>query len=155
MKKNILYLLVLSMSTSFAFGLTPSPAFAPIKEHLERWDDIRGAWLAVAIQAIAANKQVPDRTFPEDFTPYELLSMLPVKERQDLRQMILENQRVATTNNQSTDIGMFSTMLEHTFCSRTFGRSYGDPHLKSYDRATYSFQTVGEFVFVQKKRWTI
>jgi len=67
------------MSTSIIFGQTSSPAFAPIKEHLERWDDIRGAWLAAAIQALAANKQVPDRTFPEDFTPYELLSMLPVK----------------------------------------------------------------------------
>lgn len=150
MKKNLLYLLVLSMSTSFAFGQTPSPAFAPIQEHLERWDDIRGAWLAAAIQALAANKQVPDRTFPEDFTPYELLSMLPVKERQDLRQMVLENQRVATTNNQNTDIGLFNAMLEHTFCSRTFGRSYGDPHLKSYDRATYSFQTVGEFILSKK-----
>lgn len=147
MKKSVLFLAGFCLLFNSAFGQAPSAAFAPIKDHLERWDDIRGAWLAAAIQALAANKQVPDRTFPEDFTPYEMLSMIPAKERQDLRQIVLENQRVATTGSSSTtDIGLFTAMLEHSFCSRTFGRSYGDPHLKSYDRATYSFQTVGEFV---------
>lgn len=147
MKKSVLYLASFCLLFNSLFGQAPSAAFAPIKDHLERWDDIRGAWLAAAIQALAANKQVPDRTFPEDFTPYEMLSMIPAKERQDLRQMVLENQRVATTGSSSTtDIGLFTAMLEHSFCSRTYGRSYGDPHLKSYDRATYSFQTVGEFV---------
>jgi hypothetical protein len=146
MKKSVLFLAGFCLLFNSAFGQAPSAAFAPIKDHLERWDDIRGAWLAAAIQALAANKQVPDRTFPEDFTPYEMLSMIPAKERQDLRQMVLENQRVATAGSSSTDIGLFTSMLEHSFCSRTYGRSYGDPHLKSYDRATYSFQTVGEFV---------
>ena len=147
MKKSVLFLAGICLLFNNAFAQAPSAAFAPIKDHLERWDDIRGAWLAAAIQALALNKQVPDRTFPEDFTPYEMLSMIPAKERQDLRQMVLENQRVATTSsNSTTDIGLFASMLEHSFCSRTFGRSYGDPHLKSYDRATYSFQTVGEFV---------
>ena len=145
MKTTVLFLAGLFLFVNSAFAQTPSPAFAPIKDHLERWDDIRGAWLAAAIQALAANKHVPDRTFPEDFTPYEMLSMLPVRERQDLRQMVQENQSVAT-NNANTDFGLFSTMLEHSFCSRTYGRSFGDPHLKSYDRASYSFQTVGEFV---------
>lgn len=126
---------------------TPSAAFVPIKEQLERWDDTRGAWLAASIEALAANRQVPDRTFPEDFTPYEMLTMIPVGERQDLRQMVLENQRVAQPNgNTFSDLGLFTAMLEHSFCSRTVGRSYGDPHLRSYDRASYSFQTVGEFV---------
>ena len=59
------------------FAQAPSAAFAPIKDRLERWDDIRGAWLAAAIQALAMNRNVPDRTFPEDFTPYEMLSMIP------------------------------------------------------------------------------
>jgi hypothetical protein len=146
MKKSILFLAGFCLLFNSTFAQAPSAAFAPIKDHLERWDDIRGAWLALAVQALAANKQVPDRTFPEDFTPYEMLSMIPAKERQDLRQMVLENQRVAAAGSSTTDFGLFTSMLEHTFCSRTYGRSYGDPHLKSYDRATYSFQTVGEFV---------
>lgn len=145
MKTALLFLASACLLINSAIAQTPSPAFAPIKDHLERWDDIRGAWLAAAIQALAANKHVPDRTFPEDFTPYEMLSMLPVRERQDLRQMVLENQRIPG-NSLTTDIGLFSIMLERSFCSRTYGRSYGDPHLRSYDRASYSFQTVGEFI---------
>jgi hypothetical protein len=147
MKKSILLFLGCCLLVNQHFAQAPSAAFAPIKEHLERWDDVRGAWLAQAIQAMAAKQAIPDRTFPEDFTPYEMLSMIPVSERQDLRQMLLENQRVASSSSsQTTDYDVFAALLEHSFCSRTFGRSYGDPHLKSYDRATYSFQTVGEFV---------
>ncbi|MCF8202745.1 MAG: hypothetical protein K9J18_06670, partial [Crocinitomicaceae bacterium] len=147
MKKSILLFVGCCLLINQHFAQAPSTAFAPIREHLERWDDVRGAWLALAIQALAAKQAIPDRTFPEDFTPYEMLSMMPAKERQDLRQMVLENQRVASaSNSQTTDYGIFAALLEHSFCSRTYGRSYGDPHLKSYDRATYSFQTVGEFV---------
>ena len=147
LKKSLLILVGFCLLVNQHFAQAPSAAFAPIKDRLERWDDIRGAWLAAAIQALAMNRNVPDRTFPEDFTPYEMLSMIPVSERQDLRQMVIENQRVATSNGAPlTDFGLFSAMLEHSFCNRTFGRTYGDPHLKSYDRATYSFQTVGEFV---------
>jgi hypothetical protein len=147
MKKSILLFVGCCLLVNQHFAQAPSAAFAPIKEHLERWDDVRGAWLAQAIQAMAAKQAIPDRTFPEDFTPYEMLSIIPVSERQDLRQMVLENQRVASSSSsQTTDYDVFAALLEHSFCSRTFGRSYGDPHLKSYDRATYSFQTVGEFV---------
>ena len=147
MKTTVLFWVSLCIIFNIAFAQTPSPAFAPIKDHLERWDDVRGAWLAAAIQALATNKHVPDRTFPEDFTPYEMLSMIPVRERQDLRQMVQENRMVVGNNTGAYPI--FSTMLERTFCSRTYGRSYGDPHLKSFDRAAYSFQTVGEFVLAK------
>jgi hypothetical protein len=147
MKKSILLLVGSCLLFNQYFAQAPSAAFAPIKEQLERWDDIRGAWLAAAIQALSLQQAIPDRTFPEDFTPYELLGMMPASERQDLRQMVLENQSVAgSSSSQNTDYGVFAALLEHSFCSRTIGRSYGDPHLKSYDRATYSFQTVGEFV---------
>lgn len=147
MKKTLLFTIGFAFFFNHSYAQEPSAAFAPIKDHLERWDDIRGAWLALAIQALAANKNAPDRTFPEDYTPYEMLSMMPAKERQDLRQLLAENQRVANaTTSSAADVTLFNAMLEHTFCSRTFGRSYGDPHLKSYDRATYSFQTVGEFI---------
>jgi hypothetical protein len=147
MKKTLLLAIGFALFLNHSYAQEPSAAFAPIKDHLERWDDIRGAWLALAIQALAANKNIPDRTFPEDYTPYEMLSMMPAKERQDLRQLLTENQRVANaTTSSAADVTLFNAMLEHTFCNRTYGRSYGDPHLKSYDRATYSFQTVGEFI---------
>lgn len=146
MKKHLLF-----VSTFFVlhgyFAQNNNAAFAPVKEQLERWDDIRGPWLAASIEAMADRKAVPDRTFPEDFTPYEMLSMIPLRERQDLRQTIQDNRMVVGNNTGAYPL--FSTMLERTFCSRNYGRSYGDPHLKSFDRATYSFQTVGEFVLAK------
>jgi hypothetical protein len=146
MKKHLLF-----VSTFFVlhgyFAQNNNAAFAPVKEQLERWDDIRGPWLAASIEALADRKEIPDRTFPEDFTPYEMMSMIPLRERQDLRQILQENRMVVGNNTGAYPI--FSTMLERTFCSRTYGRSYGDPHLKSFDRAAYSFQTVGEFVLAK------
>ncbi len=151
MKKIILFFVAVLHTTVFIYGQTPSAAFDPIKEHLERLDDVRGPWLAAAIMALAEHRQIPDRTFPEDFTPFELLSVLPAKDRQDLRQMVLENQNLSSAQNSSqADLVLFSTLIQNTFCTRTYGRSYGDPHLKSYDRASYSFQTVGEFILSKK-----
>ncbi|MEN9743865.1 MAG: hypothetical protein RLZZ65_1670 [Bacteroidota bacterium] len=146
MKKHLLFACTFFWLHGY-FAQNTSAAFAPVKEQLESWDDIRGPWLAASIEALADKRAVPDRTFPEDYTPYEMLSMIPLRERQDLRQIIQENKFVV--GNNSGAYPLFSTMLERTFCSRTYGRSYGDPHLKSFDRATYSFQTVGEFVLAK------
>lgn len=148
MKKHLLLVSAFFVLHSY-FAQNNNAAFAPIKEQLERWDDIRGPWLAASIEALADRKAIPDRTFPEDFTPFEMLSMMPLRERQDLRQIMQENSMVVGNNVGAYPL--FSTMLERTFCSRTYGRSYGDPHLKSFDRASYSFQTVGEFVLAKSQ----
>lgn len=147
MKKTVLFFVGVCLTVNQFLAQVPSAAFTPIKERLETWDEIRGAWLAMAIQAIAAKQAVPDRTFPEDFTPFEMISMIPFKERNELRQMMLNMQDPgSSTPAQQTDYDIFSALLQHTFCSLKYGRSFGDPHLKSYDRASYSFQTVGEFI---------
>jgi len=146
MKKHLLFVSAFFVLHGY-FAQNNNAAFAPVKEQLERWDDIRGPWLAASIEALADKKAVPDRTFPEDFTPFEMLSMMPLRERQDLRQIVQDNQMVIGNNTGAYPL--FSSMLERTFCTRNYGRSYGDPHLKSFDRATYSFQTVGEFVLAK------
>lgn len=148
MKQHLLFVSAFFVLHSY-FAQNNNAAFSPIKEQLERWDDIRGPWLAASIEALADRKAIPDRTFPEDYTPFEMMSMIPLRERQDLRQILQENR--FTVGNNSGAYPLFSSMLERTFCSRTFGRSYGDPHLKSFDRATYSFQTVGEFVLAKSE----
>lgn len=146
MKKHLLFVCTFFVLHSY-FAQNYNAAYAPVKEQLERWDDVRGPWLAASIEALADKKAVPDRTFPEDFTPYEMLSMIPLRERQDLRQIVQDNQMILGNNTGAYPL--FASMLERTFCSRNYGRSYGDPHLKSFDRATYSFQTVGEFVLAK------
>ncbi len=119
--------------------------FSKIKAELIDWDQIRGEWLGTAIVAIAERKTVPDRTFPEELTPYHMLTMVPVEKRQEIS-TILNQTRSYRNPLFSNQWQTADLIINHSFCSTVTGRSYGDPHLSSFDKATYSFQTVGEFV---------
>lgn len=125
--------------------------FKSVKEKLERWDPIRGNWLALSMLALSEHKNVPDRTFPEDFTPYEMLTMVPLADRREIESMIQQNRNPngSFTNSQWEAVDL---IVNHSMCAQIIGRSYGDPHLKSFDQATYSFQTVGEFVLSKSEK---
>ncbi len=150
---KIVYLFIVLLSFQWAHTQTFEDQFKSVKERLERWDPIRGNWLALSMIALSERKNVPDRTFPEDFTPYEMLTMVPLAERREIETMIQQN-RTPTgsfTNSQWETVDLIVT---HSMCSQIIGRSYGDPHLKSFDQATYSFQTVGEFVLSKSEKNT-
>jgi hypothetical protein len=146
-----LYFLVAFFVVQSIHAQTFEDQFKPVREKLERWDPIRGIWLALSMLAISDHKNVPDRTFPEDFTPYEMLTMVPLAERRELESMIQQNRSPngSFVNSQWETVNL---MFAHSMCSQIIGRSYGDPHLKSFDQATYSFQTVGEFVLSKSER---
>lgn len=116
--------------------------FQGIDTELKNWDPIRGAWLSSSLQAMASDEAVPDRTFPEDFTPYQMLNKVPNETR-------LKIATLARTNTESgTDQAMWTRVDDIVAirdCSPVSARTYGDPHLVSYDGERYSFQTVGEF----------
>lgn len=122
--------------------------FQPIRAELTKWDPIRGEWLASSMVSIAKKEPIPDRTFPENYTPAEMMKMVPESSRANI-------QRIATTSAQNADSSSrgnwssITTQLNRPSCQPTMGRTYGDPHLSSFDGATYSFQTVGEFVLVK------
>jgi hypothetical protein len=126
-------------------------AFSPIRAELTSWDPVRGEWLASSIQAYAGHKEIPDRTFPEDFTPYEMLALVPEPKRKNIQEIITQNAPNLAAADQA-NWNQIQLLVNHTFCSWIHGRSYGDPHLVSFDNATYSFQTVGEFVLAKSKK---
>jgi len=119
--------------------------FLSIKNQLNLWDPVRGEWLANSILAFADNKPIPDRTFPEDFTPYQMAIMIPLEQRREISQLMTQS-RNNGNSIFSNHWNRAEMIFNHSFCSTLTGRSYGDPHLRSFDQATYSFQTVGEFV---------
>lgn len=125
--------------------------FSSIKQELTNWDPIRGEWLANSIIALAEKKPVPDRTFPEEFTPYQMASMIPLEQRRLISQSITHGRNSNDTQN-SNQWSIAELIFNHSFCSSLIGRSYGDPHLRSFDQATYSFQTVGEFVVAKSTK---
>lgn len=122
-------------------------AFQNVRNELKVWDPVRGPWLASSMEAMAMHQRIPDRTFPENFTPYQLMSLVP----SDTRANIL---RFGKEQEQRGDASFWASVnqfVESPNCGTTRARSYGDPHIVSYDGARYSFQTVGEFVLTKSE----
>lgn len=134
--------------------------FATIDNELRNWDPVRGKWLSASLKNMANDEPIPDRTFPEDLSPGEMIEALPASTANSIsaftRQKTAESQRATEGTSRMEnprsvheDQARWSRMndyLSRRGCKPVLGRSYGDPHLKSFDGEQYSFQTVGEFV---------
>jgi hypothetical protein len=123
--------------------------FEPVRKELTTWDPIRGEWLASSLEAISKNQPIPDRTFPEDFTPAEMLRIVPEGNRNRIYEAVNYNGRIARDTANQREWGRVNNVLAQQNCRPVSGRTYGDPHLVSFDGASYSFQTVGEFVLAK------
>ena len=121
--------------------------FASIQNELTAWDPVRGHWLASSLLNISDNKPVVDRAFPEDFTPFEIAKLMP----NDLRLRVVDTikKNASAHPTEANRWNAMNSIVGRVGCSYISGRTYGDPHLTSFDRANYSFQTVGEFVLVK------
>lgn len=124
--------------------------FETVRKELVSWDPVRGEWLSSSLVAMTKNEPIPDRMFPEDFTPLEMLKVVPAS----TRNAIAETATTQSNNNAATTADrqswtQVSSVLQRANCKPVMGRTYGDPHLSSFDGASYSFQTVGEFVLVK------
>lgn len=149
MKNNLLFFgFILSVSAIQAQDRFEKD-FQPIRSELTNWDPIRGEWLASSLVSMSKKQPIPDRTFPEDLTPVEMLRLVPAANRTAINQAITNNQRVATDTTGRNEWNSMSSIVNRPVCKPVLARTYGDPHLSSFDGATYSFQTVGEFVLVK------
>ncbi|MEJ6617535.1 MAG: VWD domain-containing protein [Crocinitomicaceae bacterium] len=142
--------LILVSTAVFSFGQEKITAgFEPIRKELHQWDVIRGPWLANSIEAIANDQPIPPRTFPENFTPNQMLRMVDQNTRNNIRNTSNENR----TNSQNAEFwNRVNRTVESAYCAPKQARTYGDPHMVSFDGARYSFQTVGEFVLTKSSR---
>ncbi len=123
--------------------------FEPIRLELKAWDDLRGSWLSESLESMIYNQAIPERTFPEDFTPAEMLRMVPKDSRVKIQGTIEANYRNSIENSQALAWKEMKNIFEKSACKAVTARSYGDPHLSSFDGASFSFQTVGEFVLAK------
>lgn len=151
MKNKYLFLTIFSMSLGgYSFSQDQlARDYAPIRAELQSWDPVRGEWLAESMLAISRNQPIPDRTFPEDFTPSEMLRMVPSTNRQNISNTVEANR----TSQKGTVNGEvwthMSGFMSTPNCKLASGRSYGDPHLSTFDGKSFSLQTVGEFVLTK------
>jgi len=68
---------------------------ARITQELTSWDPVRGAWLAESMEAIATDRPIPDRNFPEEFTPAEMYSTVPADRQRVIQERINDNRQNA------------------------------------------------------------
>jgi hypothetical protein len=122
-----------------------------IKTELVQWDSVRGEWLSNSLLEMAQNNPIPERTFPEDFTPFEMYSVIPFDRKEKLR-TISDSRRNDPTMAQNSTLWLFvSEFFSRSTCRTTSGRTYGDPHFSSFDGNSFSLQSVGEFTLVQSQ----
>lgn len=161
MKKSLLFSVLLVSIVSFA----QDDSHQRVKAELVEWDAVRGEWLAESFNAMANDKPIPDRTFPEDITPAEMYSMVPSDRQERIRAIV--NQPASTNNRtpENTQTGQnrvpvgststnrpvdrsnrYNSYVSRSGCGLVMGRTYGDPHIRTFDGKSYSFQTVGEYV---------
>lgn len=120
---------------------------------LSQWDAVRGPWLAESLGAMANNEPIPDRNFPEDFTPAEMYAMVPSERRKRIEEADRNGRNAEVGTNPREENGSTRPngriIIPRPGCSQTMGRTYGDPHISSFDGKKFAFQTVGEFVMVK------
>jgi hypothetical protein len=151
MKPNyLLTLLVIFEIISFNAQRSFDERFLSIEQELINWDPVRGSWLSSSLFNFSKKEPIPDRTFPEDFTPFEMVKTLP----SDLRNRIIDTvqSNSARFPEETSQWSSMQNIIGRTGCSYISGRTYGDPHLTSFDGANYSFQTVGEFTLVKSTK---
>lgn len=148
--KYFLALLVVFELVSVTAQRSFEERFSSIQQELTTWDPVRGSWLSSSLFNFSKNEPVPDRTFPEDFTPYEMVKTLP----SDLRNRIVDTVQSNSTRfpDEASQWNAMQSIISRSGCSYISGRTYGDPHLTSFDGANYSFQTVGEFTLVKSTK---
>ncbi len=151
-KKLLLFLILGSLNFNFiqAQNEVFTREFSSIETELHNWDPLRGDWLSKSIQAIAINQVIPDRNFPENFTPFEMMKTLPLTTLENIRNKAGNNMNAARQNG--TNLQIWQTIVDlfaRPNCKTTSGRTFGDPHFSSFDGNSYSMQSVGEFVLAK------
>lgn len=162
MKKTILISFLLGSVISFA----QDNNYQRVKAELVEWDAVRGEWLAESFNAMANDQPIPDRTFPEDLTPAEMYALVPTDRQERIRTIVqqpstTQNRTPETTQSGTTRVPVgttpstgrtpgngnrYITYVSRPGCPLTMGRTYGDPHIRTFDGKSYSFQTAGEYV---------
>jgi hypothetical protein len=51
--------------------------YSAIETELIEWDAIRGKWLSAYLKSMFNEEIIPVRNFPEDFSPHEMMALVP------------------------------------------------------------------------------
>ncbi len=160
-----------------AFTAFSQSKYEKINAELSSWDAVRGTWLANSYEALEKGFAIPDRNFPEDLTPTEVFQLAPESTRNKVLEIVRQAPKTPETRasvpanapsvsadgrirrpledtptsppRMVSSTGNFNSIFTNANCQLVQGRSYGDPHIRSFDGSTFSFQTVGEYILAR------
>ncbi|MEY3236310.1 MAG: hypothetical protein RI883_411 [Bacteroidota bacterium] len=172
----LLFGFITTISTSaFSQETLINQNFNSIRTILTGWDNIRGEWLTSSFIAMSNNQAIPNRTFPEQVTPAQLFSTVPIDKKERVNELLESNERIAA-NTPQLNPNSFLTMA---VLARRFVRigqtaaqvggttmnnpgiqmnpntstltafSSGEPHIVTFDNRYYKNLMVGEFVLAK------
>ena len=124
----------------FEEDLTPAELFQLAPEQTRK-----------SIQSIIANN--PETTT----TIAQVPSVTPSISPDGIQRVALEDRNGNSNTNTSTNPrtvqtqGNYNGIFRNANCTLVQGRSYGDPHVRTFDGSTFSFQTVGEYILARSR----
>lgn len=129
---------------------------AHVQEIFHHWDNDKGDWLYKSIGSIVMQEAAPERPDGLNKTTFELVSEFTnVRVNRVLRaaRAALEEEKEQARRDQEEYFWeKWISVLESVNCDMTQGRSYGDPHMQTFDGERYDFQTAGEYKLVNSHR---
>ena len=127
---------ITSLNLAFSQDTRTVKEYDEIKSELVQWDSVRGEWLSNSLLAMAQNNPIPARTFPEDFTPFEMYSVLPFERKEKLK-TISDSRRNDPTLAQNSGLWLFvSEFFSRSTCKTTSGRTPSPFNTFSYRRVS-------------------
>jgi hypothetical protein len=123
-------------------------AWQNVSKSFTDWDSTRGQWLSESLMAMYEGKTIPKRNFDEDFTPFEMIKRIPVAETEKINLAL--DQKNQLTPAEERKWAEIKSLFRKLNCATVSGRSYGDPHITTFDKANISFQTAGEFTLFRR-----
>ena len=157
MKNTLLIVgvIILVNFASFGQGRNTTADYTPVRNILTNWDQIRGDWLTSSLAAIANDEAIPDRTFPEPLTPYQLFAFVPENSRTRVVELMdsIERSEVRPSGvnfERGINIVRMLSMISRPTTIRS-SWTFGDPHIVSFDKSYHQNFQVGEFVLAKSK----
>lgn len=134
---------------SWSYGQEPFPS-KRIQKEFKELNLVMGPWMSACLDSNALGRQFPK--CPKGGKPLTLVTELAKISwsKRELLITMIDNEIKKGINVERYEA--YKAPLLILQCSGTGkgapqARSYGDPHILTYDGERYSFQTVGEFVY--------
>lgn len=123
--------------------LPNSPQISLFRNTLSEWEGTQGNYVYEGISSLILGTPYPARPISVHKTAFELLHAMSDEKIHTLEQIMQANRE---EGNTATYTNEWLNYLRASRCDYRKGRSYGDPHMRTFNGKSYDFQLSGNFL---------